>query len=264
MTDQPDTFAININKLLIPASIILVGVVIAGAIFFGLKDSPSPSGQIKEPIEVLGEAAPDQAPSEQKPQANQTIKTSIDDDAVLGNKETAKVAIVEFSDFECPFCDRFRTETLSQIKENYIDTGKVILVYRDLPLSFHNPAAEREATAAECAREQGGDEIYYQYHDQIFETSPGNGKGISVDGLVKIAQDLDLDGNKLRSCLEEEKYKKEIAKDAADAAKAGIGGTPGFVIGKLSEDGGVEGVVVSGAQPFSVFQGIIDQQLDQI
>ena len=264
MTDQPDTLAININRLLIPASIILVGIVIAGAIFFGLKGSQAPSGQIQEPTEILGEVAPDQALNEQKPQANQTIKTSIDDDAVLGNKETAKVAIVEFSDFECPFCNRFRTQTLPQIQKDYIDTGKVILVFRDLPLSFHNPAAEQEAMAAECAREQGGDETYYQYHDQIFETSPGNGKGISVDGLVKIAQDLDLDGSQLRSCLEGEKYKEEVAKDAAEATKVGINGTPGFVVGKLSQDGGVEGVVVSGAQPFSVFQNIIDQLLDQV
>ena len=262
MTKQKETFAININSLLIPISIILIGIMIAGAIFFGLRSSQSSSVQVQEPAEILGEAIPAQPPSEPRPQANQEVKTSIDDDAVLGNKETAKVAIVEFSDFECSFCNRFRTQTLPQIKKDYLDTGKAIFVYRDLPLDFHNPAAEQEAMAAECAKEQGGDKAYYQYHDKIFDTSPGNGEGVGLDGLVKIANEIGLNGNQLISCLESEKYKEEVAKDAADAAKAGIRGTPGFVIGKLGKDGSVEGPVVSGAQPYSVFQSIIDQQLE--
>ena len=92
------------------------------------------------------------------PQPQQPTKgvASIDDDPVLGDKN-APVTIVEFSDYECPFCKRHFDQTLPELIKNYIDTGKVKLVYRDFPLSFHDPMATKEAVAANCAREQGGD-----------------------------------------------------------------------------------------------------------
>jgi len=261
MANQQEGITISISSLLTPISIVLVGMMIAGAIFFGLKSSQSPSAQTQEPAEILGEGVPPQAPGEPAPQANQEVKTSIDDDAVLGDKETATVAIVEFSDYECPFCKRFADETLPQIKKDYIDTGQVILVFRDLPLPFHNPAAEREAIAAECAQEQGGDSKYFEYHDKIFETTTGNGQEIDIEGLTEIAEEIGLDGNKLKTCLEEENFKDEVKKDASDAADAGISGTPGFVIGKLGEDGSVEGMIIEGALPYPNFKEAIDAQL---
>jgi len=265
MIKKNETVSINFSSLMIPMSILLVGLMISSAVFFGLKSSqPSKSdkNEAQEQTEVLGEAAPTQPPAPPKQPANQKVTTSIDDDAVLGNKNTAKVAIVEFSDYECSFCKRFRDQTLDQIKKDYINTGKAIFVYRDLPLSFHNPAAENESMAAEAAREQGNDETYFQYHDKIYEISPGNGQGITIEGLGQIADELGLNGSQLKQALNNNKYKEEVAKDAADAAKVGITGTPGFVIGKLNKDGLVEGEVVTGAQPFSVFQSLIDQYLE--
>lgn len=257
MENSDKTVTFNLKTMLAPLAILLAGSLIAGGVYFGLKSRPE--------NQTLGEAKPEAAApvKEPAPQAPTEVTTSIDDDAVLGDKSKAKVAIVEFSDYECPFCARFREQTLDQIKESYIDSGQAIFVYRDLPLPFHNPAAEREAIAAECAREQGNDETYFSYHDQIFATSPGNGQGISVDGLVKIADQLGLSGAQLKTCLEQEKYKQEVARDAADAAKAGISGTPGFVVGRLAPDGTVTGKVISGAQPFSIFQSTIDEQLKQ-
>jgi len=162
-----------------------------------------------------------------------------DDDPVLGDPD-APVTIVEWSDFECPFCARFFKNTLPQIKENYIDTGKVKLVYRDYPLGFHDPLATQEAMAANCAREQGDDETYFAYHDLIFNTTTGNGRGLQTEQLYELAGQLDLDTAKFRTCVESEKYKDEIAKDMADGQAAGIRGTPGFL---------VNGQLVSGAQP---------------
>ena len=179
----------------------------------------------------------------------------------MGNIDSAKLAIVEFSDFECPYCKKFRNETLNQLKTEYIDTGKVILVYRDMPLEFHAPAAEKEVIAAECAREQGGDEIYYKYHDAIFKQTKGNGKGMDEKTFFSIATNLDLNSNIFSTCLKNEKYKDEITKDAQDAAKAGIRGTPGFIVGKLSKDGKVSGKAIKGAYPFSAFKNIIDEML---
>lgn len=103
---------------------------------------------------------------------------SIDNDPILGNKN-APVTLVEFSDYECPFCKRHFTQTLSNIKKDYIDTGKVRLVYRDfIAVPSHNPAAEEEAIAANCAREQGGDEVYFKFHDEVFKRTKANGEGI--------------------------------------------------------------------------------------
>ncbi len=186
-------------------------------------------------------------------------KVSIDDDPILGDKN-AKVTIIEFSDYECPFCKQFYDDTLSQLKKEYIDTGKVKLVYRDLPLSFHQNAP-KEAEAAECAREQGGDEIYFKYHDEIFKRTTSNGTGLALDQLPIIADDLGLNGNDLQACLDGGKYKAEVDKDIANAGSVGASGTPSFFIGKSSSNGTIIGTPLIGAQPLSSFKTVIDQQL---
>lgn len=202
--------------------------------------------------------------------ANTTGSSSIDDDAIMGNRNSAKVAIIEFSDYECPFCQRFHEQTLSQIKSTYVDTGDAIFVYRDLPLSFHEPAASRAANAAECAKAQGGDTAYYLMHDAIFKNSQTNGAGFTgtgtnteaeLDELSKLATAAGLDGAKLRACTASETYKTEIANDTTAAGSIGISGTPGFLIGTLNADGTVTGEIVSGAYPFSEFERVINKYL---
>jgi len=173
------------------------------------------------------------------------MKTLVDDDPFLGD-ENAPVVMIEWSDYECPFCARFYTQTLSQIKSQYIDTGKVKFVYRDYPLGFHQQA-EPAALAANCAGEQGK---YFEYHDKIFEVGGAAGK-TSVD-YMKWAQELKLDTAKWEKCLTDPAQRQEIQKDMADGQAAGVSGTPGFVI---------NGKLVSGAQPFSVFQQIIEAEL---
>lgn len=206
-------------------------------------------------------------PSGNTPQAAQAApsedtspkKVSVDDDPVLGDNN-AKVTMIEFVDYECPFCKRFYDQTLSQIKKEYIDTGKVKLVMRDLPLSFHQNA-HKESQAAECAREQGGDSAYFQYHDEIFKRTTSNGTGLALDQLPIIATDIGLDGYALQQCLDTEKYKAEVDKDLADAATYGATGTPSFFIGKSTADGIIEGTPIVGAQPISAFKAEIEKLL---
>lgn len=105
-------------------------------------------------------------------------KASLDDDPVLGNKN-AEVAIIEFSDYECPFCQRHFNQTYPSLKKDYIDSGKVKLVYRDfIAVPSHNPAANIEAVAANCVKDQKGDEAYFKFHDEIFTKTQANGIGI--------------------------------------------------------------------------------------
>lgn len=200
------------------------------------------------------------APTPQAPGDDGTpVKVSIDDDPVLGDKN-AKVTLIDFSDYECPFCKRHFTDTYPQLKKDYIDTGKVKMVFRDLPLSFHQNAP-KEAEAAECARKQGGDSVYYKYHDQIFTKTTSNGTGLALDQLPIIAKELGLNVNQFQSCLDSGEFKAEVDKDLADAGKVGASGTPTFFIGKSTSNGEIEGIKVVGAQPYSAFKVIIDEQL---
>ncbi len=245
-------FTILISAILIAASII----------YYAERMSPKSNSAPNQAKNVQQQNDLGNAPTpNNQQQANIKQMVSIDDDPMMGDPK-APVTIVEFSDFECPFCGRFFKNTLPQIKKEYIDTGKVRLVYRDLPLGFHEPAATTEAIAAECAREQGGDATFFKYHDEIFNRTPANGVGINEEGLVSIAKDLGLNSDNFKSCLTSKKYKDEVAKDLQDAQSLGATGTPTFFIGKTNPDGKeFEGQKVVGAQPFSTFKNVIDSYL---
>jgi len=214
------------------------------------------SGGAKEGATQTAPAAP-QAP----PQQAGSKEVSVDNDPVLGDKNAA-LTMIEFVDYECPFCKRFVDQTLSQIKSDYIDTGKVKLVIRDLPLSFHQNA-HKESQAAECAREQGGDSAYFKYHDEIFKRTTSNGTGLALDQLSVIANDLGLNGNALQTCLDAEKYKAEVDKDLADASLYGANGTPTFFIGKSDSSGKFQGTILVGAQPYASFKAALDAELNK-
>lgn len=177
------------------------------------------------------------------PSPTVNMEALVDDDSVLGD-EDAPITIVEFSDYECPFCGRFYSQTLPQIKEEYINKGKVKLVYRDFPLNFH-PQAQKAAEAAECAGEQ---DKYYEMHDLLFTQGVQGG----VASFKQYASQIGLNTAKFNECLDSGAMVSEVRKDTADGAAAGVQGTPAFYI---------NGVEVSGAQPFSVFQQVVDAQL---
>ncbi len=193
---------------------------------------------------MRGEAreAPAAAASQPSPPARK-VEASADDDPVKGSKE-APVTIIEFSDFQCPFCGKFFKQALPEINKNYITTGKAKLVYRDFPLDFHQ-YAQKAAEAAECADDQGK---FWEMHDKIFE----NQNTITVDDLKGHAKNIGLDTTKFNNCLDTGKYEQEVKKDMSDGKAAGVTGTPAFVI---------NGKLVVGAQPYSVFKQAIDEAL---
>jgi protein-disulfide isomerase len=128
-------------------------------------------------------------------------------------------------------------------------------------LSFHDPKATLEAMAAECARSLSDDETYFEYHDLIFTNTPANGTGLSNEVLAGYATQLGLSADKFNTCLNEEQFKDEIAKDLQDGSEAGISGTPACVIGTLDKDGKVTGKLIAGAYPFDSFAAILDEYL---
>ncbi len=225
---EEGTITIKKDDLWKYSTFALVAVLVIGS-FFVFTGNGSPSGNV---VNNGGDNQPT------------VVKASVDDDAILGDKD-APVTIIEFSDYQCPFCGRFWSETLPLIKEQYIDTGKVRFVYRDFPLSSIHPMAQPAAEATECVRDKGGDDAFWEMHDLIF----ANQQALSVDNLESWAQDIGYD---ISSCLSSGEFRSEVLKDTADAQSAGGRGTPYFV---------VNGNAVSGAQPFSVFQQIIEAEL---
>ena len=164
--------------------------------------------------------------------------------AMLGSKD-APLTIVEYTDYQCPFCQRFHVTAFNDLKKNYIDTGKVRFYSRDLPLDFH-PNAMRAAMAARCAADQGQ---FWKLRD-IMGANPDK---LDMDHIAGFAADLKMDMKTFRACVESEKYKNAIQTDVLEAMKVGANGTPTFVIGKSTADG-VEGEVMEGALPFPMFE----------
>ena len=172
------------------------------------------------------------------------VNVKTPEDSVFKGEKNAPITIVEFSDFQCPFCGRFYTETLPQLEQEYIKTGKVKLVYRHLPLSFH-PQAHTAAQASECANDQGK---FWEYHDLIFK----NQQRLGEEPWNELAQQLNLDVSAFKTCLESGKYKQKVDRDNTEAAQYGASGTPTFFI---------NGQKLIGAQPFGAFKAVIDVEL---
>lgn len=176
---------------------------------------------------------------------NAAFDVSADDDAVKGNAD-APVTIIEFSDFQCPFCGKFVKETLPQLDKDYIQTGKVKFIFRDFPLEFH-PFAQKAAEAAECAGEQGK---YWEMHDILFQYQ----NKLDLESLKVYAGELGIDSSKFNKCLDGGQMADEVKKDFADGQKYGITGTPAFFI---------NGKLVTGAMPYADFKKEVEAALNK-
>ena len=217
------------------------GILFIASIFtggFGFGNNSVDGNAVVQPSVQAGNEAPSVVGS-----------VSLDDDPVIGDKN-APVTIVEFSDYQCPFCGRFFSQTLPQIEENYIKTGKVKFVYRDFPLNSIHPLAQKAAEASECADDQ---EKFREMHDQIFN----NQGSLSLDNLKSWASQIGLDTNKFNDCLDSGKNAGEVGNDFKDGASLGVSGTPTFFVGN-EKDGYLQ---VGGAQPFEVFEQAISKFL---
>lgn len=256
---------IDMDKLLIPFSILIAGLMVSLAVIFSFRGGATINTGNTGTGGTNNGAVGD--PSD--PPTTGTASVEIGDAPYLGDKKKAKVAIVEFSDYECPFCQRHFKETHSQLIKEYVDTGKAILVFKDFPLSFHEPRASQEALAARCVFEQKGNKGYFEYHDLIFENSLSNGQGFSTNDseqlakMEEYAKQVGADTKKWRDCYDSDKYGDAIKADIAQGSAAGVTGTPGFVIGKIDSNGNVtDGTLLAGAYPFNDFKTVLDKLLD--
>lgn len=231
---------------------LIVGYVIASGVqtFDG-----STMGAFNAPAAVPGAAQPAAAPVPPAPAATDTPATA-GDGPFLG-KASAPVTLIEFTDYQCPFCQRHFQQTFPDIKKNYVDSGKVKYVPRHFPLGFHPNATKASETVA-CAADQGK---FEEMHAKIFETQ-GDWSGLdSVAVIAKFkeyAKEVGVNAAAFATCLDTGSKTAMVQADQAAGSASGIDGTPGFWI--LGPDG--QSKKISGAYPYATFQAAIDEMLN--
>lgn len=218
----------------LPASILVAGVLISGSVIYstGLKNTPA------QPLEAnLGVVG---------------IVPQIGDDVILGSKD-APITIVEFGDYQCPFCARFFSETEAQLRKEYIETGKAKMVYKDY--AFLGPESIAAAQAAECAKDQGKYWVYHDalYNEEIADNQENNGN-LTFNRLKEIAVENGLNKSQFDSCFDSKKYEAEVDGDSDEAQGLGVKATPTIFINDQKFEG---------ALPFSVFKEVIDKILEE-
>lgn len=232
-SEPSSNIAVATQSYAVPIAIVIAGLAIAAAIYFGDTKKPAP-------------ALPAQ-------QVNATVDPVTSADHILGNPN-AKVVIIEYSDTECPFCKSFHP-TMQRVMNEYGKGGQVAWVYRHFPLPFHTKSP-KEAEATECANKLGGNTKFWEYVNKLFVTTPGNNQ-LDPSELANIAKAIGLDDTTFNTCLSGGEMKTIIDKDIAGGTKAGVGGTPFSII--MVNKKPVSSI--NGAQPYEQVKAAIDEAL---
>jgi protein-disulfide isomerase len=223
------------SQYVLPVTIVVAGALIAGAVFLVGKNNAPASTTTPVSDKITARA----------------YDPSIDH--ILGDPN-APVKVVEYADLECPFCKTFQT-TMHQVMDYYGASGKVAWVYRPFPLAQLHSKAPKEAEAAECAADQGGDAEFYKYIDQVYAVTPSE-NGLDPAQLPAIAQQQGLNMTTFNQCLNSGKYAAKIQNSYNEAIKEGGQGTP-FILIMV----GNEAVTLQGAQPYDSMRAAIDAVL---
>ncbi len=223
------------NRLLLLLVIVLV--LFSGYLFFRIQTLEKATGIGTDVAQEVG----------QQPTPGAKVDVNVGHLPALGNKN-APVTVIEFSDFQCPFCKNWHETVAPDLKSDYINTGKVKFYFRHY--AFLGDESTWAAEASECANEQGK---FWEYHDYLFSHQGGENQGdFSKANLEGFAAQLGLNTTQFNSCLETDKYTQKVKDDLAAGQKVGVQGTPSTFI---------NGYMIDGAQPFSVFKAKIDEQL---
>lgn len=234
------------NPYLIPVAVVVAGGLIAGAVFL------SNSGAHGAPVANTGTNQPvAQAP--QPTGSTDNVRPITGEDHVKGN-QNAPVKIVEYSDFECPFCKRFH-ETMNQVMDEFGDSGEVAWIFRHFPLQqLHPRNAVTIAVASECAAEQGGNDTFWKFADRFMELTPSNDRTDLTTVLPQIYGEVGLNQSEMESCIESGKYNDHIEDDLNNAVATGGRGTPWSVI--IAPNG--KTFPLNGAQQYGTVKQLIE------
>jgi protein-disulfide isomerase len=232
------------NQILV--ALLIVAAFLIGVLFTKVQYlEKNQTGNTNQPAAAAAGNNPQQAAQHA---AGAKANVSVGNFPVKGNTN-AKVTIIEFADFRCPFCEQFFTNTEPQIISDYVNTGKAKFAFRNF--AFLGPASVTAADASECANDQGK---FWEYHDYLYKNQPSESDTsmYNTDTLTQAAISLGMDGTTFRSCLDNKTDEAKANADLADGQKAGVSGTPSFFI---------DGISLVGAEPYSTFKTTIDQEL---
>ena len=233
------------NPYLIPAAILIAGAFVAAALYFG--------GSAPTPVAVgTGNNQPAVAQQPEPTGSTNSVRPVTSEDHIKGNPD-APIKIVEYSDFECPFCKRFH-DTMNEVMDKYGDSGEVAWVFRQFPLEqLHPVKAQAVAVASECAAEQGGNDAFWKFTDGYFDVTLTNNRTDIETVIPQLVKEAGLDQAAFQTCFESGKYDDHIAADIANAVETGGRGTPWSVM--IGPDG--KTYPVNGAQPLAAIEQLI-------
>lgn len=246
----------DINKLLIPTLVVLlvISAFLVGSLYTKVSLLEKDGVPIKS-LQAGDQTAPELATADPYTpvQASElNIPAVTDNDHIRGAKD-AKLTWIEYSDLECPFCQRIHPD-LQKLLSEY--DGQVRWVYRHFPIASLHSKAPKEAEAAECAAELGGNDAFWKFVDRLFEVTPAN-DGLDLKQLPQIAADVGLNRSAFQTCLDSGKYADRVQADLDGGSGAGVSGTPGNFL--LDDKGNAW--IISGAQPYNVIKAVVDQAL---
>ncbi len=242
-TTPSATPAAKATNFAVPAAILIGFAMIAAAIFFsgGLGGNANGTATGNTPDTMVAD----------------TIRPIDETDHILGNPN-APIVLVEYSDFDCPFCKKYHEETIKPIMDEYGATGKVALVYRHFPLQQLHPNAPKLAEASECVAELGGNDAFWKFSDLIFGEREINAQ-TDMTKLSSYATTAGVDATAFTTCLSEGRYTDKVNADLADGANAGVQGTPHTFVLVGDQQG-----TISGAQPYEVVKQLIEGVISQM
>jgi len=236
----------QINPYLIPAAIVIAGAFVAIALYFGTPSSA--------PVAVgTGSNQPAVAQQPEPTGSTDAVRPVTSEDHIKGNPD-APIKIVEYSDFECPFCKRFH-DTMNEVMDKYGDSGEVAWVFRQFPLDQLHPVKARAvAVASECAAEQGGNDAFWKFTDGYFNVTLTNNRTDIETVIPQLVKETGLDQVAFQTCFESGKYDQHIEDDIANAVETGGRGTPWSVM--IGPDGTT--YPINGAQPLEAVEQLIN------
>lgn len=262
MEKERKEVTINLDTLGVPIAIIIAALIIAGVVWMtnSKRNTTSLGNESKSGTVTQDSGSKETEDSETNTNSDSSssskeVSARVDNDPFLGNRDTAKVAVVEFSDATCSYCQRHEDQTLPEIKKNYVDTGKVIYVFKEWPRGDNGSLTYEIAEGGMCVYDQKGSEVFAEYHKEAFNIS-------NISGIKTLATKLGVDVQAFEKCMEDGKFVDDLDSDRDEGKKVGVSGTPGFVVGKLDAEGNVTGELIPGAYPYSTFQSAIDKYLE--
>lgn len=244
-TSEEEAQKTKANTIFLPAAILIAGVLIAGSVIYSTNRRTPDSAP--QPTAGNNQQATAPAPAN----LSEALKIG-GRDVILGDSN-APVTLIEYGDYQCPFCGRMFTQVEPQLREEYIKTGKVKMVYRNF--QFLGIESTNAGASAECAKDQGK---FWAYHDELYKAEIADGKensgNLNRALFVSLAGKAGLDVNAFASCYDSNKYVAQVDKDRNDASAIGVNSTPTNYI---------NGQMVQGAQPYSAFKSVIDIALQK-